>query len=325
MGIQENDIALVCKALDAGLITAFALMHWTLGGVLAKLQSPAVASLFDKLFGMGGAFYSVGLDLMGMYVHGRGSRLDELRPQLRLAANFAGQRPNRRGSQMDAHHFKELMNWILAKGREDPDARAIAITLTKQLIADVENTDDDLIKPLFPRLLGGFPEIVWPLLGQAIVSDRKSAWKLEHILGDSFAFGDRQQPPILSLPDDVLFAWCHAHPDVGPAFVAVVAPVLTHRNPDAGHAEFHPITKRLLDEFGDREDVFRALVRNMHTFGWTGSRTRYYALYEPPLRGLDNHPIGAVRRWARKMLSSFSHAIEQARDEDDEQQASWGN
>ncbi len=325
MGLRENDVALVCKALDAGFITAFALMQWTLGGELAKLQPPAVAILFDKLFGMGGAFYSVGLDLMGMYVHGRAPRLDELRPQLRLAAQFAGQRPNRHGSQMDAHHFKEMMNWILAKGREDPDARAIAIALTKQLMDDFENTGADLIKPLLPMLLGGFPEIVWPLLGQAIVSDRKSAWKFEQVLGDSFAFGDRQQPPILFLPDDVLFAWCHAHPDVGPAFVAVVAPVLTHRNPDGGHAEFHPVTRQLLDEFGDREDVLRGLVRNMHTFGWTGSRTRYFALYESPLRGLENHPIGAVRRWAKKMLSGFARAIEEARDEDDEQQASWRN
>jgi hypothetical protein len=40
----------------------------------------------------------------------------------------------------------------------------------------------------------------------------------------------------------------------------------------------------------------------MRTFGWTGSRTTYYALYEAPLRSLENHPIGAVRRWAKTML-----------------------
>jgi hypothetical protein len=145
------------------------------------------------------------------------------------------------------------------------------------------------------------------------------------VLGSGFAFVDRPQPSILSLPDDILFAWCHAHPDVGPAFVAVVAPVLTNRNPDAGDTTFHPITKRLLDEFGEREDVLRGLVRNMHTFGWTGSRTRYFALYEPPLRGLENHSIGAVRRWSKKMLSHLCSEINAASDEDDEEQASWGN
>jgi len=324
MGIRESDIALVCRALDAGLITPFMLMQWTCGGVLAKVPPVAVAPLFDKLFGLGHDYYSVALDLMGMYVHGRSARLEDLRPQLRLAANFAGHRSKLHRWQMDAHHFKQLMEWILAKGRQDPDAGAIAITLTKQLIADADNTGEDLIKPLLPRLLSGFPEIVWPLLGQAIVSDRKRAWQFEHVLGDNLSFRDRQEPSILCLPEDLLFAWCHAHTDVGPSFVAVVAPALTNRNPDVGDRAFHPIIKRLLDEFGDRDDVLRGLVRNLHTFGWTGSRTTYYALYEQPLRGLENHPIGAVRRWAKKMLSDLSRAIDAAHDEDEEQKANWG-
>jgi hypothetical protein len=325
MGITDSDSASACKALDAGLIKPFMLKQWTLGGVLAKLPPTAVAPLFDKLFGMGQDAYSVALDLMGMYVHGRAARLDDLRPQLRLAANFAGHRSKHRGWQMDAHHFKELMGRILAKGRQDPDAGAIVITLTKELIADADNTGEDLIKPLLPRLLTGFPEIVWPLLGQAIVSDRKKAWRFEHVLRDDFAFGDRQQPSILCLPEDILFAWCHAHPEVGPAFVAFVAPPLTNRNPDAGDRAFHPIIKRLLDEFGDREDVLRGLVRNMHTYDWTGSRTTYYALYEQPLREFENHPIGAVRRWSKTMLSHINSEITAARDEDEEDQASWGN
>jgi hypothetical protein len=40
-----------------------------------------------------------------------------------------------RGSQMDVHHFQELMGWILGKGRTAPDAIAIAIDLTERLTA----------------------------------------------------------------------------------------------------------------------------------------------------------------------------------------------
>jgi hypothetical protein len=61
----------------------------------------------------------------------------------------------------------------------------------------------------------------------------------------------------------------------------------------------------------------------MHTFGWSGSRTTYYALYETPLRTLEAHPIGAVRRWAAKMLSGFRREIEAARTEEDEREAHW--
>jgi hypothetical protein len=82
--------------------------------------------------------------------------------------------------------------------------------------------------------------------------------------------------------------------------------------------------KRLLDEFGDREDVLKALTHNMYTFGWSGSRSTYFALYDQSLRELENHPLGAVRRWAKKTRAQLGREIEAAQNEDDEQHASWG-
>jgi hypothetical protein len=115
-------------------------------------------------------------------------------------------------------------------------------------------------------------------------------------LGDPYTFGDRKSPPILSLPEDVLFAWCHARPEVGPAFVAGVASVLASDDANALSEEFHPIIRRLLDEFGDRDDVLKHIEQNIFTFGWAGSLTTYFALYQAPLKSLENHPKGPVRR-----------------------------
>jgi hypothetical protein len=185
---------------------------------------------------------------------------------------------------MDAHHFKQIIGWLLAKGRDDADARTVAMILAKQLASNPDGDRADLIKSLLPEMLSKFASIVWPVLGQAIVKDRAKSWRIEHALGDSFSFADEKKPPILSLPEDILLAWCHEYPEVAPAFVATVVPVLTTQKRDAVTHSFHPLVKRLLDEFGERDDVLRKLVQNMHTFGWTGSRTTYYALYEQPLR-----------------------------------------
>jgi hypothetical protein len=157
---------------------------------------------------------------------------------------------------MDDYHFKEMMEWILAKGRGDRDACAIALSLAKRLVAVDEERNDELIKPLLPRLLADFAEIVWPILGQGIVSGQMEAWRLQQVLGDSFTFYVKK-PSILQLPPDMLFAWCHAHPDSAPAFVASIVPVLTSRNPDDADRTLHPTMKRLLDEFGSRVDVLR--------------------------------------------------------------------
>jgi hypothetical protein len=64
--------------------------------------------------------------------------------------------------------------------------------------------------------------------------------------------------------------------------------------------------------------VLRALTRNMYAFGWTGSRITYFALYDGPLRELDTHPLGSVRRWAKKTRGQLGHEIDEARNEDEE-------
>ena len=76
---------------------------------------------------------------------------------------------------------------------------------------------------------------------------------------------------------------------------------------------------RLLEEFGDREDVLQAVGSNIHSYcGW-GSPTGYFALYEAPLSMLrDEHPSARVRRWAKATLRALAAASEGIRTEEDE-------
>lgn len=324
IGITDHDVQLVRAGLRDGILPPSTLANWTTGGVLAKLPTNSVSPLFDQMLSMDGEAYSVALDLVGMYVHGARDKLEGLRQQLKLAAVNLDRREKRGGSQMDAHHFKVLIGWLLKKGWEDSDARSVALTLAKHLAADLDRDMKELIKPLLPKLLSEFSGVVWPVLSEAICSeDKLKSWRMESALGDPYSSGDKKVPPILSLPEDVLFAWCHAHPDIGPAFLAGVAPVLARDNPTEGLQEFHPLTHRLLNEFGDREDVLRKIEQNMHTFGWMGSLATYFSRYQAPLKSLENHPKGEVRRWAKEMLADIEHHVKEARSDDDEQRAKW--
>ena len=170
-------------------------------------------------------------------------------------------------------------------------------------------------------LLSGFPEIAWQLIGEAVVSDRRSAALLKFTLGDQFAFASESNPVILNLPQETLFAWCHAHPDCGPAFVAELVPVLTTKEVDAPERSLHPVMERLLDEFGERDDVRLAIDLNINTFGWMGSMTTYFALYKEPLNKLSQHPKPEVRSWAKTMLRQLDASVANARSRDEEQEA----
>lgn len=323
IGISRHDIALVCQALTAGTVSPTALTCWSLGRALGHFRPDELAPLFDCLLNMGERSFFIALDLMGMYAFRNEEVLEGLRPQLRRAARILNSLQQRTvsGDLGDAH-FKELMKWLLKKGRQDPDARAIAIDLSRTMVEANDLDRIKLIEPLLPLLLSDFPEITWPLLGTAIVTGRGEAWNLQYALGkELFA---HCHAPILSLPEDTMFAWCHANPDIAPAFVARIVPLLTSSDPKDPARKIHPVIKRLLDEFGQRDDVRQAISINLRNFGWTGGEASYFGLYCEPFRELEKHPIGAVGQWAKKMCSQLDQQIKAATDEDEEERAQWG-
>ena len=332
LGIVASDIALVLSALDAAQLPPWRLMQWTFGGALAKVEAAAVAPLVDTLLDHSEIGYAVALHLIGMYAFRRSEVLENFRPQLRKAAEFFTHWDHTEHRGMLGHHFGNLMKWLLEKGREDPDARASALSLARALVSCEHGTaegelkaqiiEEHIIAPVIRLLLEGFPEITWPILGQGVHSDPLRAWNFGNLLGSRMSSNDRHDAAILSLPEDVLFEWCRAHPDGAPAFTATVVPVLTtyNRN-DVGHA-LHPCMTRLLDEFGDREDVLHAVGGNIHSYFCWGSPADYFALYEGPLTRLrDEHPKARVRRWASATLREIADATEGIRSQEDEWEA----
>ena len=327
-GISGSDILLVIDALKAGTLPPWRLNRWSLGGVLTKVPATAVAQLLDAMFDHSADGFAEAVELMGMYAYPEAERLDQLRPQvLRLAKNAAGltvpgiRSHNRQ--RMDEHHFNRIMDWMLSKGRQDPDAVSTSLVLARGL-ADIDGMgSESLLGPLVPKLLADFPETVWPLIGQAILSaDARRSFLLRGILGDPRPFGRTANSIILQLPEETLFAWCHANPDRAPAFVSAIAPVLTSYDKDENsQRRIHPVMARLLDEFGEREDVRRAIENNIHTFGWSGSVSTYFTLYQGPLNGLVDHSNPRVRSWARSLLRYLESAIKKSRDEDEELEA----
>ena len=93
---------------------------------------------------------------------------------------------------------------------------------------------------------------------------------------------------------------------------------------DAPEGTLHPVIARLLGEFGDRKDVLQAVESNIHTFGWSGSRTTYYAPFKEPLGKLLQHPRPEVRRWAKIMLRQLDDVVANSHKEDEEREALAG-
>ena len=318
MGIKESDVVLAVEALAAGHLRAGHLRWWASGGELAKLPTDAVGPLFDAMLTHSPEAYGVALDLIQMYSYSDREVLEGLRSQVVLAAERIGYWDPSGALTESAHDFSEVLGWLLGKGRDDGDARKVALELAR-IMAGAEGIEDErFVAPLLPALLSGYPELVWPLLGKAVLSDPVKAWTLRTILGGQPHWGDGSNAPILSLPEDVLFGWCHANPEGAPAFAAEVVPILTSYVADDPDRAVHPVMSRLIDEFGGQDDVWRGIGTNLHTFGWSGSVSVYFELFKGPLGSLEEHPNRKVRAWARRLLREIDSEANSARDHDDE-------
>ena len=301
-GISSEDVSAAIKALETNLIREPAVMNFWCRTALTRLQPSDVAPLFGfMLEKKKPGFFEVALKLMGMYMHDKEERLDELTPQLLLAAGYPSIVKD--WNNESPYHYEVLMNRLISRGSEDPDARIAAILISRQLVDENLHLNGiRIISRILPVLLSNLGEIVWPLISKA-VKERPDEWKLSNALTSKPPHGG-EDPAILSLPENLLFGWCHANPEFAPAFVAGSVPVLK----ETGEApELHPVVRRLLDEFGERGDVLDGLESNIPGSTWHGSLEDGFAPYQEPLRKIRNHKKKPVRRWAAGMLGKIEN------------------
>ena len=323
-GIEPSDIRLALDALEAGRLHPDYLMAWEYSETFAKIPVAAIIPLFDWLLGHGAEAFRVGICLLGPYAGEDPGNFEDLRPQIRRVAGNATRHGSKADTTILGYHFEKLMRKALKKGWQDAGARAVALALAKAL-ADIEKWRDcELVRPVLPLLLSEFTEIVWPVLGQAIASDPDSGYRFKHVLGCQHSFEKIKRPLILKLPEETLFDWCHEHPDHAPAFTASTVPVLTTYQADATDRALHPVISRLIDEFGEREDVLFEIRISIQQYSWSGPLAKYYGLFLEPLERLrSGHPKNPVRRWAKEMLRFLREQAEAVQRRDEEREARW--
>ena len=325
LGLVDGDVSLAISALRDGRLPPRSLETWALGSVLCNLSTDRLASLFDELYQHGFQGLATTVDLVAMWAHADHQRLEGLRPQLIQLASRIAQTDVPRQSGNMAYHASTLLRWLLKQGRHDEDACRLALVASQGLTQEgARGRSFDLLSPLLPDLLSGFPDIAWPIIGQRILGRTTAAFVLRTALASHFSrHTEDSPPPIESLPPDTLIAWCSAFPDEAPACAVGIVPVLARDRDESKESALHPTFRRLLDQFGDREDVLEAARSHFHTFSWSGSLTTYFAQYLAPLVSLHDHPIPRVTRWAKRMCRQLEREIEKESARDAEEQALW--
>ena len=303
-GIKSEDIDLVIEAVRKKLLSPSELMQWTLANKQEEFDP-----LFDALLDQGSEGFPAAVHLISTYVGDDNDKIDHLWSQVIRVVDGTKHWEDTDFDGMTAYNFEELMKSVLNRGRQDSNARALALKLASTFIALIGSRKPRLVEPLLPILLSDFPEISWPLIGQAIISRDEQHLLFQFALGDMPRPETQPKPAILHLPEETLFAWCLANPDRAPAFVAATVPVLEADETGGPSRSLHPVMRRLIDEFGHSRSVLEAIGRNMGSFSWAGSASSVFRLYREPLLELQNHTKREVRKWARVELESVDDSI----------------
>ena len=315
LGIQDSDVSLVKSALDSNRLSPRTLYPWLEGTTLTDLSKDSVADLFDFLLDRDNESYVVAVDMLSLFTHQERDLLNLYRRQvLKIAASIEKfPLPIR---SLTSYGFMNVMKWLLSKGRKDEDACELALLLSSRLQFPDHPSTEALVEPILPILLKDFPEVSWPVIGQEILSNAKNCWHLEFLLGTP-NLGIKKEPVIINLPESVMISWCRSNSEKASAFLATVLPILSSGE-STSTSHLHPIMRRLIDEFGDRDCVLDGFVHNMLTFSYVGSQSTYFGQYRPIFDELQDHHILAVRLWAQRGARQLNRWIIEADNEDAE-------
>ena len=324
-GFTAPDIALMAAALQNGLLSPGQLTWETVRLGIRDASPEMMSLLLDALLRHSGEGFAQALVLLGYYVYPDRNRLEAFRPQIRTIAENALCWPWRNLPDTDraCHHFENFISWLFEQGPDDPDAAAAALSLSKAVAGITDYDCTETLESVLPLLLSRFPEVAWPLIGSAIVTgDLRQHSHFESLLGEPlWRKHGESTAPILNLPENTLFAWCHAHPDRAPAFAARTVSFLGVDNDSDSGLCVHPVMIRLIEEFGDRRNVIDAAIGSMGTKVWIGTVASLWTPYRQPMKQLLAHSSPTVRRWAKTTLRWMNKAAEDARVRDEEWEA----
>ena len=324
-GFTSSDIALIVAALEGGLLSPRQLTWETVRLGIRDASPEMMSPLLDALLCHSSEGFTQALDLLGYHVYSDRNLLEAFRPQIRTIAKNALRWPWRNLSDtgMAYHRFKDIILWMFEQGPDDPDTADAALSLSKAVAGITDYDCTETLEAVLPILLSQFPEVAWPLIGSAIVrEDPRQSFLFELMLNESrWQKHGESTAPILNLPEDTLFAWCHAHPDQAPAFAARTVPFLEVDGDDESGLRVHPVMIRLIEEFGDRKDVIDATIRSMGTKVWIGAEASLWTPYWKPMKQLLAHSSPTVRHWAKTTLRWMKRASKDAHVRDEEWEA----
>ena len=207
-------------------------------------------------------------------------------------------------TMMDNFDYINIAQKILSEGEEYGFAVEIHQEILKYLSKTDVNVDYDYtLRDLYVVLVAKYFRNIWQDLSKALLSDNTSLFYLR--LKDLLGVSAINENPVLFKRDhtDEFLLWCEKNPTMAPQRLVDLMPVITDNK------VFTPLLLKILDKYGNQEDVLIALENNLRTFAVIGSAIPLFENQISMLSTLTTHSNSKVREWANKQIAYLRNCI----------------
>ncbi len=302
---KKKDLDRIIKLVKIGKFNINDLRAFAYGGSLKHLSPEDVISFCEDIISFGNEGIPPALEVLFMYTFQDDEKFklcqDEIQKILEIPDilfEFES------ASNMDAHHFKELVSRLLDEERNDE----FAINISKVIIRAFRSEKFIVglissLKPVLRILLSKYRDITWPIFGDALLSD----YHISYLFMPDSNTKYYSEGVLSELSEDFLIQWCNDNPEKAPVIVAKLVPLFIKEDETYS---FHPIAKSLIFTFGDRLDVQSAIGSNMWFFSSVGSLTPYYEKQIEAINKLETYENPKLGSWFAKIIKRLNERIE---------------
>lgn len=212
---------------------------------------------------------------------------------------------------------------ILRLLKENSDMGDLAKIVHQKLLkyvgngASLRNSDND-IRDLYDYLIDKYYGYIWYDLSQAIVKfDDIAFFDLKMSLG---SLSHKQQELFVAEHEKDIMALCDKYPDIAPSRIISLLPTYN----DDG-SQLHPLILKLIDKYGDSQNVLDGVGYNIGTYSGVGSRIPYLRRQIKALEILKNNHFEEARSWAALHINILREEIKKEKLNEEEFSALHGD
>ncbi|MGM5631088.1 hypothetical protein O2K51_09310 [Apibacter raozihei] len=225
------------------------------------------------------------------------------------------------GKELDFNDYKisNLIEKILENDEETEFARLINKIIIENISYKNTYHLDFEVKKIYEILISKYFKEIWDDLSISLIGKDDNYIKfygLKHILGSNNGSLGGGVGILFKGDWETIFNWAKENKEIAPERLAALIPVYAGNNDK--YDELNPIAIRLLDNFGDNQNVVNEFSANMGTYSWKGSIVPLLEAKKQVFKFLSNHNMVNTRDWANAKLNYINKEIENEKNRDQE-------